>query len=206
MSKLKTILALTAVLLLAACASQPAAVPTSAPTAPSGGVPTQAGYPPVATAPGGATAEATQPAYPATSGTQIIAAHPTEEGYPGPQGIPLPTRPSYPPPAGSLQLVKPDGSTAQLAVSDLKAMTQAQVSSGGQTQSGPRLLDVLQKAGITSFQSVTFSGSGKTLTLTKEQVTNDTILTLANDNTVGLADANLPAGQWLSTVVEVTVK
>ncbi len=65
---------------------------------------------------------------------------------------------------------------------------------------------MLQKAGITSFQSVTLSGSGKTLTLTKEQVTSSTLLTLASDNTLGLADSNLPADQWLSAVVEVAVK
>lgn len=79
----------------------------------------------------------------------------------------------------------------------------------GSTQYGPKLRDVLKKAGVTGFKKVTLEGTRgepKTTTLTFKQVDNKTILDFTNQGTVKLATPNLPKKEWAKDIDRIVVE
>jgi hypothetical protein len=110
-------------------------------------------------------------------------------------------------PAGTLfQVIKPDGSAVPITLDDLKKMPLGQVNLDGKVQEGPKVLDVLAKAGVTDFKEVTFEGSSSPVTLKREQVNDQTIFDYANRGTVKLATSAVPFAQLTKDVSRIVVK
>ena len=180
---------------LALSACSPSKSPTAAPTAAG----QKSGYP----AP---TSQAAQPAYPA----QGSAPAQNNTAYPAPQqgaGSPT-TSAAYPAPQAGLavQVVKADGSTANLAAADFQKLTATQVTVGQADMPGYKLSDVLAAAGVTSFQQVTVTGTGNPVTLTQAQVTPDVILSTVDPNGLQLAGSSLSTDQMIKGVTKIQVK
>src|SRR6266498_26375 len=74
------------------------------------------------------------------------------------------------------QVVKPDGSKVGVTVADLKTLPLKQVTVEEKVEEGPGLLDVLNFAGVTDFKEVSLTGSSNPVTLTRQQVNDNTIL------------------------------
>jgi hypothetical protein len=146
--------------------------------------------------------------YPAA--TQAGSEAPTQGAYPAPgaQAATQPASSAYPAanPAGGLQVTLANGSSVTLSAADLQALPAAQVSLNGSTLSGPKLLDVLQKAGVSDFQNVTLKSSASSVTLTKDQVSADTILAVSTDGSLSLAAPGLAQDQQVSGITAVQVQ
>jgi hypothetical protein len=113
------------------------------------------------------------------------------------------------PAAGSsalFQVFKADGTRVGITIADLKTLSLAQVSVEGKMEEGPKLLDVLGLAGVTDFTEVTLTGSSNPVTLTREQVDEDTILDFTNHGTVKLATTYVPKPNWTKDVSKIEVK
>ena len=104
------------------------------------------------------------------------------------------------------QVIKPDGSTQGFTWDDLKKLPLAQVTVEDKVEEGPKLLDVLNAVGITEFSEVTLTGSTSTITLTREQVDDNTILDFTNHGTVKLATTYVAKPDWTKDITEITVK
>ena len=104
------------------------------------------------------------------------------------------------------QIVKPDGTTFGVTIDDLKALPLAQVQAEGKVEEGPYLSDVLALAGITEFKEVTLTGSSNPVTLTFEQVDQNTILDFNNHGTMKLSSTYIPKAKWTKDVAEIVVK
>ena len=106
----------------------------------------------------------------------------------------------------TIELTKPDGSTAAIKDTDLRAMPLAQITAGDTVENGILLGALLNAQGITDFQQVTVTGSGGNLTLSKDQVTQDVILSFTQDGSVQLVDSTRAADQWVKGVNKIEVK
>lgn len=126
---------------------------------------------------------------------------PTEQAPKTPQAL-QPTPQSQ----ALFNVVKPDGSTQAFTWDDLKKLPLANLSVEGKVEEGPKLLDVLQAAGVTEFSEVHLSGSSAPATLTREQVDDNTILDFNNHGTVKLASTYIPKPDWTKDVNEIVVK
>jgi len=104
------------------------------------------------------------------------------------------------------QVVKPDGTKIGLTMDDLKKLPPAQLTVDGKLQEGPKLLDVLQAAGVTDFKEITLTGSASPVTLTRAQVDDNTILDFNNHGTLKLATTYVPMPDWTKDISEITVK
>jgi len=104
------------------------------------------------------------------------------------------------------QVVKADGSRVGVTISDLKALSLKQVTVEGKVEEGPGLLDVLNFAGVTDFREVALTGSSSPVTLTREQVDDNTILDFTNHGTVKLSTTYIPKANWTKDISEITVK
>ncbi|HND49772.1 MAG TPA: hypothetical protein PLL95_14495, partial [Anaerolineales bacterium] len=88
----------------------------------------------------------------------------------------------------------------------VKALPLAQVQAEGKTEEGPYLKDVLALAGVTEFTEVSLSGSSNPVTLTFEQVDENTILDFNNHGTMKLSSTYIPKAEWTKDVAEIVVK
>ncbi len=104
------------------------------------------------------------------------------------------------------QVVKPDGTKVGLTMDDLKKLPLAQLTVDGKLQEGPKLMDVLNAAGVTDFSEVTLTGSASPVTLTKAQVDDNTILDFNNHGTLKLATTYVPMPDWTKDISEIAVK
>lgn len=104
------------------------------------------------------------------------------------------------------QVVKADGSSVGFTWDDLKKLPLANLTVEGKIEEGPKLMDVLQAAGVTDFSEVSLNGSASPVTLTKAQVDDNTILDFNNHGTVKLASTYVPKADWTKDVSEIKVK
>lgn len=104
------------------------------------------------------------------------------------------------------QVVKADGSNVGFTWDDLKKLPLATLTVEGKVEEGPKLIDVLNAAGVTGFSEVTLTGSASPVTLTKAQVDDNTLLDFNNHGTVKLASTYIPKPQWTKDVSEIKVK
>ena len=104
------------------------------------------------------------------------------------------------------QVIKPDGTKVGVTLENLKTLPLKQVTAEGKVEEGPSLLDVLNVAGVTDFTEVSLTGSSSPVTLTREQVDDNTILDFTNHGTVKLATIHIPKADWTKDVAEITVK
>ena len=105
------------------------------------------------------------------------------------------------------QIVKPDGTSFGVTLDALKTLPLAQVQADdGKFEEGPYLSDVLALAGVTDFKEVTLTGSSNPVTLTFEQVDENTILDFNNHGTMKLSSTYVPKAEWTKDVAEIVVK
>lgn len=103
-------------------------------------------------------------------------------------------------------ITRADGSTYDVTLDAVKALPLAQVQAEGKVEEGPYLKDVLELAGVTEFNEVSLSGSSNPVTLTFEQVDENTILDFNNHGTMKLASTHIPKPEWTKDVAEIVVK
>ncbi|HMV28057.1 MAG TPA: hypothetical protein PKE23_01635 [Anaerolineales bacterium] len=103
-------------------------------------------------------------------------------------------------------IIRADGSTYDVTLNAVKALPLAQVQAEGKTEEGPYLKDVLALAGVTEFTEVSLSGSSNPVTLTFEQVDENTILDFNNHGTMKLSSTYIPKAEWTKDVAEIVVK
>lgn len=116
----------------------------------------------------------------------------------------MPTRTPPALPAGALfQVLVPVGNPAAFTAADLKALPLAKITVDGKSEEGPRLLDVLNAAGVKDFSELTFNGA-VTLTLKKTQLDEQSILVI--ENSARLAAPGLPAEQQVAGILTIRVK
>ena len=104
------------------------------------------------------------------------------------------------------QVVKADGSTFDVTLDALKKLPLANITVDGKVQEGPKLLDILNLAGVTDFTEVTLTGSASPVILARAQVDNNTILDFNNHGTLKLATTYIPMPNWTKDISEITVK
>jgi hypothetical protein len=104
------------------------------------------------------------------------------------------------------QVVKADGTSVGFSWDDLKKLPLANITVDGKVEEGPKLIDVLSAAGVTEFSEVSLTGSAGPVTLTKDQVDDNTILDFNNHGTVKLASTYIPKPDWTKDVSEIKVK
>ena len=85
------------------------------------------------------------------------------------------------------QVITPDGRIVGFTWDDLKKLPLAQITAEGKVEEGTKVLDVLQAVGVTDFEKITLTGNNGSLTIDREQVTDDVILDFTNHGTVKLA-------------------
>ncbi|MCL4528503.1 MAG: hypothetical protein M1282_03725 [Chloroflexi bacterium] len=108
--------------------------------------------------------------------------------------------------AALFQIVKPDGTKVGVTMDDMKKLPLAQLTVEGKVEEGPKLLDILNAAGVTDFTELTLTGSSSPATLTRAQVDDNTLLDFTNHGTVKLATTYIPKANWTKDISEITVK
>lgn len=104
------------------------------------------------------------------------------------------------------QVIKPDGSIFSISWDDLKKLPLASLTVDGKVEEGVKLSDVLTAAGITEYIEVSLSGSASPVTLTHDQVDDNTILDFTNRGTVKLSSTYVPKPEWTKDISEIKVK
>ncbi len=104
------------------------------------------------------------------------------------------------------QIVKADGTTFDVTLDAVKALPLATLEAEGKVEEGPYLKDVLALAGVTEFTEVSLTGSSGPVTLTFEQVDENTILDFNNHGTMKLSSTYIPKANWTKDVALITVK
>lgn len=109
--------------------------------------------------------------------------------------------------AYKISVTKAGAVLKDLTVDEIEALPKVDLTADGKTQNGPRLMEVLKAAGVSDFASVTVTGAWKeTLTLSKEEVTDEVILDFANRGTCKLTGSKIPKDKWVRDVMTVEVK
>ena len=103
-------------------------------------------------------------------------------------------------------ITRADGSTYDVTLNAVKALPLAQVQAEGKMEEGPYLKDVLALAGVTEFTEVSLSGSSNPVTLTFEQVDENTILDFNNHGTMKLSSTYISKAEWTKDVAKIVVK
>jgi hypothetical protein len=176
----RLILLLVAGVLLAACGGAPAS-PTTAPV-----VATQANAGPSA----GQPTEA-MPAYP----NPPVSSPVEGAGYPAPGVQQSP-----------IQVVKPDGQAVSLGSAELANAVATSVTAGGQSYQGIPLSTVVLLAGIQDYTQLVISGASNSVTLDKDKVTQDTLVSYSDQGLPQLVSGTLPADQWVKDITKIEVK
>lgn len=108
--------------------------------------------------------------------------------------------------AVEFQIVRPDGTKFSVTLDALKKLPLANLTVDGKVQEGPKLMDVLNLAGVTDFTEVSLTGSASPVTLTYAQVDNNTILDFNNHGTLKLATTYVPMPNWTKDISTIIVK
>jgi len=103
-------------------------------------------------------------------------------------------------------VVKADGSSQGFTWDALKQLPLATIRVEGKIEEGPKLMDILTAAGVTSFSEVTLTGNNGSITLPQAQVDDNTILDFTNRGTVKLASTYVPKADWIKDITEIEVK
>lgn len=98
------------------------------------------------------------------------------------------------------RVVTADGSAVMFTIDDIKALPLAQYMTEGKVEEGPKLLDVLAKAGVTEFSGVIVSGPASSQALTRQQIDDQTVLDLTNHGTVKFSGPALARADWVKDV------
>jgi hypothetical protein len=106
---------------------------------------------------------------------------------------------------GVFRLVKADGSVKSFSLDELKKLPLTSIMSNGQPQEGPALLATLQAAGVTSFGSVTVTGSNGSATLSRSEVTKDVVLDFNNRGSVKLVSPSMPKPKRIIDITKIEV-
>lgn len=132
------------------------------------------------------------------------------QGYPAPADSGAPAGDAgYPGPAangGLVQLSLPDGSSVSLAPTDLTGLSAVEITADGQSKTGYRLSDLLTAYNVSQYQTLTAQGPNASITLSPDQIDDQTILEMASDGSVNLVMGKLPAAQWIVPVTTIEVK
>ena len=104
------------------------------------------------------------------------------------------------------QVITQTGNCIPFTADKLKNLPTAQVTVQGKVEEGPKLLEVLQAAGIEDFKQVTISGSNGEITLSQQQVTEQIILDFTNRGTVKLAAVDIPKEGWIKDISLIEVE
>src|SRR5688572_3050608 len=104
------------------------------------------------------------------------------------------------------KIIKADGTEYNVTLDDIKTLSVSQVTAEGRVEEGPMLKDVLALAGVSEFTEVSLTGSSSPVTLTFEQVDDNTILDLTNRGTLKLATTYIPKENWTKDITEIKVK
>jgi len=120
--------------------------------------------------------------------------------------------PSQAPATGAYRVrVTRDGrELASFDIAQLQAVGSKTVTVQGGVEQGPPLLDVLKRAGVTTFSAVTILGSGQRdsgrLVLVSADVGPDTVLDVAKRGTVKVAGPAIPRDKRVRDVMEIQVR
>src|SRR5450756_96747 len=99
----------------------------------------------------------------------------------------------------NLRIIKGDGTVIKsISLSDLNTFSKVNVGD----KSGAKLTDLLDWAGVLStYSKVTIVSASGSVQLTKDKVTDQTILIVEN-NSVSFASQSVPTDQWLNGVTD----
>ena len=91
----------------------------------------------------------------------------------------------------------------------LQAVGMKKVVVQGGTEQGPAVLDVLRKAGVTQFRSITVLGTGQRdsgrIQLQSSEIGPETVLDIAKRGTVKIAGPTIPRDKRVRDVTEIQV-
>jgi hypothetical protein len=104
------------------------------------------------------------------------------------------------------QVITADGRIVGFTWDDLKKLPLAQITAEGKVEEGTKVLDILQAAGVTDFIKITLTGTNGSLTIDREQVTDEVILDFTNHGTVKLAAVAIPKVEWIKDIFEIKVE
>ena len=104
------------------------------------------------------------------------------------------------------QVLMPDGERVNFTVEQVKAMPQVSIEVDGKTEEGPALLAVLEDAGVSNFSSMTLQGLNLSVTLEKDEITDEVILDITNRDTVKFASPMVPKQDWPKDIMLITVE
>jgi hypothetical protein len=105
-----------------------------------------------------------------------------------------------------VQVIFPDGKTTAFSKADLEDLPQFAIEVGGKTEEGPSLSSVIQSVGVQDYSEVTLEGLNSTLTLSREQLTDDVLLDFTNRDTMKLAAVDIPKKDWVKDITRIMVK
>ena len=177
---MRLFLTLSLFFLLSACAAAPTAVPTAVPAALNASTVVAATMSPAAAAPTAA------------------------------QATDLPATPQATQPALNsnviLTVIKLDGSKFGFKLADLQKLPVANMTTGGKTSTGPKIMDILTAAGVIKFQQVYVIGKDGKIRLDLTQVDANTLLTVSDAGAIRLATPNIAKQFWTQGVYLLQVK
>jgi len=99
-----------------------------------------------------------------------------------------------------------------LSLADIDKLTTVTISADGSSYTGPTILSILSKAGITDFTKVNIVGFAKgrlataELPVTKAELNDKYIVRRTNQNTYSLASPDVPSNNWIIDVNELRVE
>lgn len=99
---------------------------------------------------------------------------------------------------------------ASFDLAGLQAIGMRSVTVQGGAEQGPPVVDVLRRAGVTAFTSITVLGTGARdsgrLDLPRSEVGSDTVLDIAKRGTVKIAGPAIPWAKRVRDVTEIQVR
>ncbi len=104
------------------------------------------------------------------------------------------------------ELVRPDGSSANLVADDLKELSRNKVEIEGNTVEGVKILDVFQAFQVTNFAEITLVGTDKSMTLQRADVDDQFILDDTQPGTVNMATPQVPPPEWVMGITKILVR
>lgn len=93
------------------------------------------------------------------------------------------------------------------SMDDIKKMPSTSLQLDGSTEQGPSIESILSKNNITDYSKITVIGMyTDSITMTKEQVKQGSILDITNHNTVKLASKAIKKDKWVKDIATIKVE